>query len=786
VSTDTVVIEDGVVPKRLRRPGDLVRFIVAVLLVTATFILGWAATSTTAGLDEDISAGASLLPGFLVLTLNIVAGLGTLGLPIAIAVNLIIRRRVRQLFDALLALLVAIVVLNVMTFIVAEIGSPRMLTALAGSTNPNSATTAPILGGLIAFVTVSRVVGRRPWTLLAAVVTASLVTVTLLSSGIAPAGIALSLLIGWAVGLLTRYALGTPATRPSGFEIAATLDSCGFPIVELRAERSTNRGRRYAATTRTGDTLQVTVLDRDMEGSGLVNAAWTAIRLRDEPGTGAFNMRRTLDHSALLAYAGQAAGAPVPRLLASSEVGPDASLLAYEYVEGTLFSELDEVTDEDLERTWRALRTLHEHRISHRALSADHLLRDAEGNVWLLGRSGGAVAASDVSMRIDIADLLSTLALLTSVDRAVATGRRVLGVDGLARALAVLQPVALSPGTRRALRKRKGVIVELRDALVELHPDADLETINIERIKPRTVAMLVIGTIAAYVLLTQLASVDVPTLFANADWRYLSVAAALTVVTFIGSAWSLSGFVPERLKLTRTVMAQLAGAFSTLVSPPTLGTVAVNMRFLTKSGLNPALAAASVGVSQLVALIVHILLIIGFGIAAGTQTDLTFNPPRALVVAVAAALVVSLALFAIPAIRRPVTKRVTPMIREAIPRLITVAQRPAKLLEGIGGMLLLNLAFIGVLWACVRAFDGQMPIAIIALVYLAGATLGQAAPTPGGIGAVEAALAAGLTAGGLDGGIAVSAVLLFRLITFWIPTIPGYWAFNTLQKKGAL
>jgi uncharacterized protein (TIRG00374 family) len=101
-------------------------------------------------------------------------------------------------------------------------------------------------------------------------------------------------------------------------------------------------------------------------------------------------------------------------------------------------------------------------------------------------------------------------------------------------------------------------------------------------------------------------------------------------------------------------------------------------------------------------------------------------------------------------------------------------------------MVLNNLAFIGVLWACVQAFDGQMPIAIIALVYLAGATLGQAAPTPGGIGAVEAALAAGLTAGGLDGGIAVSAVLLFRLITFWIPTVPGYWAFNTLQKKGAL
>jgi uncharacterized membrane protein YbhN (UPF0104 family) len=238
--------------------------------------------------------------------------------------------------------------------------------------------------------------------------------------------------------------------------------------------------------------------------------------------------------------------------------------------------------------------------------------------------------------------------------------------------------------------------------------------------------------------------------------------------------------------LHRTVMAQLAGAFSTLVSPPTLGAVAINMRFLIKSGLNPALAAASVGVSQVMAFVVHVLLIIGFGIAAGTQADFTFDPPTGIVIAIAAGFVALLALLAVPAVRRPVTKRVRPMLKEVVPRLVTVAQRPTKLLEGIGGMLLLNLAFIGVFWASIRAFDGELPLAVVAVVYLAGATLGQAAPTPGGIGAVEAALAAGLTAAGLDGGIAVSSVLLFRLITFWAPTIPGYWSFTMLQRKGAL
>jgi uncharacterized membrane protein YbhN (UPF0104 family) len=186
------------------------------------------------------------------------------------------------------------------------------------------------------------------------------------------------------------------------------------------------------------------------------------------------------------------------------------------------------------------------------------------------------------------------------------------------------------------------------------------------------------------------------------------------------------------------------------------------------------------------AFVVHIVLLLGFGIAAGTQADFTFDPPRAAVIGVAAVAVLALALLAIPAVRRLITSRVGPLLREVGPRLVTVAQRPFKLLEGVGGMVLLNAAYIGVLYACVEAFGGSMNIAVVAVVYLAGATIGQAAPTPGGLGAVEAALAAGLTAGGLDAGIAVSAVLLYRLITFWLPTLPGYWAFTNLTRKGLL
>jgi uncharacterized membrane protein YbhN (UPF0104 family) len=781
-----VVIEDRDIPRRVRRPLDLARFVLALVITAATVLVAWFATSTAAGLDDDISSGASLLPSFVVLALNIIGGIGTLGLPIAVAVNLTLRRRLRQLFDAFVALLIAVVVLALASIALTNADVPRLLAALAGSTSPDSVATAPILGGLIAFITVARLMSRRPWNVLTVVVIGSLVVVTLLSGGIALAGVGISLAIGWAVGVMTRYIAGTPTTRPSGLEVADALTRGGFPVTVLQARESTTRGRRYMGTTRSGSRLLVTVLDRDLEGAGLANAIWTGMRLREDSTTGAFNMRRSLDHAALVAYAAQAAGVPEPRLLLASEVGPDSVLLAYELVEGTRFSNLDEITDNDLLQAWRAMRTLHENQMTHRSLSAEHLLRGEDGSVWLIGGETGSIAAGDVAQRIDTAELLTTLALLTDVDRAVATGRTVLGLGGLAKALPALQPVALSSQTRKAIRRKKGLMVSLRDRLAEIRPGAESEQIQFERVRPRTLIMIIVGSIAGYVLLSQLAQVDLIGLLRTADWRWMVAALLFSLVTYIGAAWSLSGFVPERLPLHRTVMAQVAGDFATLVSPPTLGAIAINVRFLTKAGLHPALAGASVGVSQVMAFVFHIGLLLAFVVAAGTQADFTFSPPTWAVIGVIVLVIVILSLLAVPAIRRMIATRAGPLLKEVVPRLITVAQRPLKLLEGIGGILVLNLAYIAVLFACVEAFGGSMNVAVVAVVYLAGATIGQAAPTPGGLGAVEAALAAGLTAGGLDAGIAVSAVLLYRLVTFWLPTVPGYWAFNWLTKKGAL
>jgi undecaprenyl-diphosphatase len=100
----------------------------------------------------------------------------------------------------------------------------------------------------------------------------------------------------------------------------------------------------------------------------------------------------------------------------------------------------------------------------------------------------------------------------------------------------------------------------------------------------------------------------------------------------------------------------------------------------------------------------------------------------------------------------------------------------------LGGTII-TVSYLCGLYAAVRAFGGGLAFSAVGAVYLAGSAIGQAAPTPGGLGAVEAALIAGLVSVGLDKEVAVPAVLLFRLATFWLPILPGWATFSRLTHR---
>jgi len=395
----------------------------------------------------------------------------------------------------------------------------------------------------------------------------------------------------------------------------------------------------------------------------------------------------------------------------------------------------------------------------------------------------GDVAASDLQIHLDLAQLIAELALFVGPEKSAGLAVEKVTGSELVAVLPLLQPVALARSTRKALRGRRDVLPTVRRILLAAVPGGEVTPVQLERIRPRALVTLVASVAAIYLLAGELARASPGSVLRSADWRWGAAALALSAVTYVGAALSLSGFVAKRLNFPRTLLVQLAGSFITLVTPAAVGGAALNVRYLQRRKIPAPVAVASVGVSQVVAFVLHIVLLVVFAAIAGTGAESPIKPPTWAYLVLAGLVVLAGVVFAIPAGRRLVRARLSPTFGQVMPRLLEIAQHPRKLAEGIGGALLLSLAYILCLTACVAAFGRSVPFAKIGFVYLTGSAIGSIIPTPGGLGAVEAALTAGLTAAGVPGAVAVSAVLLFRLLTFWLPVPLGWGALNFLERR---
>ena len=188
------------------------------------------------------------------------------------------------------------------------------------------------------------------------------------------------------------------------------------------------------------------------------------------------------------------------------------------------------------------------------------------------------------------------------------------------------------------------------------------------------------------------------------------------------------------------------------------------------------------GLGQVVNGLLHVVLLIVFAAAAGTATEHRLPIPGWAFIVVGAVAAVAALVMALPTPRRWVLARMIPPIREALPRMLDLLARPVKLLQVVGGSVALSSpsrALSGARlngqverWRSVSCTDRRRARSL--------------APTPGGLGAVEAALSTGLAAAGMPPAAAVSAVLLYRVATFWLPVPSGWVAMHWLQRRDAL
>ncbi len=789
--------------RRIRKPVDLLRCTLSSAEIVALALAGIAASATTTGVETDIVGASRRLPHVLLEVAPPVALFALLILPVVLAAQLLFRRQLRRVAEAVATGILAAAASAVVDSLLRHAAAARLYDAIIMS-RPGASHVAALdtrLAGLVAYATMIGLVGRPSWrnALWVAVGVYSVVQVEALHTTVL--SLLITLAAGRAIGLAVRYVAGSTSQRPSARDIATALAATKVRVTAIRRVREARTGaagsRRYAVTTRDGTTrdgtteegsLDVVVYDRDQQAAGAIYRIYRSVRLLGQVSRNApLSVDHEVERRALLTYAAEDAGAPTPRLRALVRVGPEAAVLAYTHHEGTTLANRNPCcSDAELRQIWDAVDRLHAHRVTHRGLTADRILLTDDGQAMLLNPGDGDVAASDLQIRLDLAQLLAELALYVGPDRAASLALEKASADELVAVVSLLQPVALARSTRAALRHRRDVLPALRKLLLAGVPGGEATPVRLERIRLRTLLTLVASVVAAYLLAGELARASLASVLRSADWRWSIVALALSAATYIGAAMSLSGFVAERLSFFRTLLVQLAGSFVTLVTPAAVGGAALNVRYLQRKKVPAPVAAASVGVAQVVAFVLHILLLVVFAAIAGTSTKDSIQPPKWAYFVLAGLVVVALAVLAVPAGRRLLRARVSPIFGQVLPRLLEVAQHPRKLALGIGGALLLSATYILCLAACVAAFGRPVPIASIAVVYLTGSAIGSILPTPGGIGGVEAALTAGLTAAGLPGAVAVSSVLLFRLLTFWFPVPVGWAALSFLERKQVL
>lgn len=788
-STSDVLVEEPPLPRRTRRPIDSLRLIIVVVSMGALVALAIVAENTLSALRLDLRQIRPHVPDGVIDLVGGVATVSTQLLTPLIVVLLMVRGRVRTTIEVLAAGVLASLATALTSWWLRNDAPDRLQESFLPPFNPE-ADPVPALPALI--VAVLTVISRHNMARIRQIAWFAVVAtfaIALFDNRVTVAGIFTSVAIGRIVGLLVRIVAGQPSVAPDGHTVAQTLRRNGYNVTKLRSD-PVDQYRRYIAETAGDGQLGVLVLDRDSEGAGALARTLDRIRTREEVlPRRAVTMRTAVDQITLQSLAAARAGARTPHLRSVLRISDDATVIVYDHVPGAALSNVDgdDISDDMLKDLWQQLARLRQNQVAHRRLSGRTILVGDSGKIWLLDPSGGEVGAPDLAIRTDLAQAMVGAALVVGPQRTVQTAVEVLGEDVVGAAIPLLQPIALAGWTRQSLKGRREILSELRDAIVNYGGTEPEQPVQLQRVRPISLLTGVGAVAAVYLVGTQLSDLDPSELWDQLNPVWLLLAGVAVFGSYIGAAMAVLGFVPEHVPFWRTVSAQVALSFVRLVAPTTVGNVAINIRLLTKAGISGPLAAASIAANQVGQVAVTLPLIIVLGVVTGSNTlpDLNVSPAVLLIVA-GLVLAAALLLF-VPSIRHRLSKLWRDFAERGLPRLLDVVSSPRQLLEAVGGVLLQASSFVICFYACLRAVGvDNIDIASLAVVQMVGNTLGMAVPTPGGLGAVEAALTAGVTTLGIGATTAVTGVLVFRIVTFWLPIIPGWFLWTQMQKRDLL
>jgi glycosyltransferase 2 family protein len=456
-----------------RSPSDVLRLAVAATLLLILFVSQALFGDTVIAFLDQLLRGLDALPSWIVHT--VVAGTRILAAVVLVGglVVTVLKGRGRLLLTVVAAGVVA-GVLALLLDTVSPDSAGTVVELNEDVVGPFTARGFPTAAGVAIVAAVltaaapwlSRTWRRLGWLLVAGVIVTRFFTAPVSFDSMRNA------LIGWLAGAAVLVALGGPRRRPSGAAIAEGMAAVGVPLSRLEQASVDARGSTpYFGVEVGGRRLFVKALGEDQRSADLLFRVYRWINRRDLGDERPFSsLRRAVEHEALVALAARDVGILTPRLVGFATAEPKAFVLAYEAIAGRSLDRLepDEVTDQVLADIWDQVVALRQHRIAHRDLRLANVFIADDGAVWIIDFGFSELAASDLLLTNDVAELVASSTLQVGPERAVAVAHRAVGPDALASALDRLHPWALSGATRTGLKDEQGLLDHLRREVGEV------------------------------------------------------------------------------------------------------------------------------------------------------------------------------------------------------------------------------------------------------------------------------------------------------------------------------
>jgi glycosyltransferase 2 family protein len=763
------------------------RTIDSVLLAVAALVVGLSAVIASSVLEHDEAVAQALTTvlgwaGGLWRTIFVLVLL----LALAIVVEVLVRRRLDLARDLLVS---AIVLAGASTILGGVVESNWLLLEL----HPLSNWGYPDLR-LAGATTVVAVVGPelvRPVRLTASWLIPLAAIGAVVFGAALPSQALGALALGLGTGALVRLTFGTAAGVPPTEDVRSALLALGVEVRDLSPSVQQRIGAaEYVGHDARGRPLRVKVLGRDAQDTQRIARLWRSLAYRDPPRSVGAGRLEQVEHEALATALAAQAGVRVPEVITAA-LGPDGdAVVVTRQPEIPPLESLppEQVSDETLANLMNQVARLHSAHISHGRLNASNVLVLDEGPM-LVDLSAATLGAPQTALDIDLAELLVACTVLVGPERAlgkaVDAGR---GPD-IGRVLPYLQRAALTPHLRDLARSHEVGLKDLRAAAAAATgQETPPELAPMMRIRPKNLLLTAALVFGAYLLISKLAALGFGTIaheLGKADPAWVVVALILAQVTFIGSGLSVRGAVMTPLPLLPCVVLQSAIKFINLTVPSSAGRIGMNVRFLQRMGapLPEAVAAGAVDdASETIVQIALFLLVVPLvHVNLDTGGFHGASPDSRLVIALGVALAVSLvAVMLVPRFRA----KVMPPLRQALSGVWVVARNRHKRLELFGGNLASELVYAVSLAATCLAYGVHLNLAELVFVNTAASVLSSLIPVPGGIGAAEASLSAGLIAMGVDESTAFAIAVTQRLCTFYLPPIWGYLSLQWLTRKG--